>query len=69
MAISAKQEILNDYDREHATTMKVLRAYPNDKLDLKPSPKSKSARDVAWIFVLERGLGARVWNDELASWI
>jgi len=62
-----KQAFLEAYDKEHATTMRVLRAYPSDQLDLKPSEKSKTAREVAWIFVLERGLGAKVWNDELAD--
>jgi uncharacterized damage-inducible protein DinB len=63
----AKQQFLNAYDREHATTMRVLRAYPQDQLDFKPHPRSNSARDLAWTFVLERGLGARVWNDAFAS--
>ena len=64
---SAKDQFLNAYDREHAITMKVLRAYPEDQLDLKPHPKSNSARDLAWIFVMERGLGMKVWNDEFAQ--
>jgi uncharacterized damage-inducible protein DinB len=63
MAKSAKETFLANYDREHAVTMNVLRAYPEDQLDLKPSPKSNSARDLAWIFVLERGLGEKVWED------
>src|SRR5687767_12886701 len=63
MSKSAKETFLEHYDKEHETTMRVLRAYPEDQLDLKPSPKSNSARDVAWIFVLERGLGTKVWND------
>lgn len=62
-----KQSFLNTYDREHATTMRVLRAYPEDKLDLKPSPRSNSARDLAWTFVMERALGTKVWNDEFAK--
>jgi uncharacterized damage-inducible protein DinB len=67
MSLHAKQTFLDTYDREHETTMRVLRAYPDDQLDLKPSPKSNSARDLAWIFVLERGLGTKVWNDEFAK--
>jgi uncharacterized damage-inducible protein DinB len=67
MAKSAKETFLENYDREHAVTMNVLRAYPDDQLDLKPSPKSNSARDLAWIFVLERGLGTKVWHDEFAK--
>lgn len=64
---SPKQQFLDAYDREHEITMRVLRAYPEDKLDLTPSPKSKSARGIAWIFVLERGLGDKVWNDEFVK--
>lgn len=64
---NAKQQFLNAYDREHAITMRVLRAYPEDQLDLKPHPKSNSARHVAWTFVMERGLGTRVWNDAFAG--
>ena len=65
--MSKKATFLANYDREHATTMRVLRAYPPDQLDLKPSPKSNSARDLAWIFVLESYLGIKVWNDEFAK--
>lgn len=67
MSKSPKETFLEHYDREHEVTMRVLRAYPDDKLDLKPSPKSNSARDLAWIFVLERGLGTKVWNDEFSK--
>lgn len=63
-SLAAKQTFLDNYDREHATTMSVLRAYPEDKLDLKPHPKCRSARELAWVFALERGLGTMVFNDE-----
>jgi uncharacterized damage-inducible protein DinB len=62
-----KQQFLASYDREHATTMRVLRAYPTDKLELRPHPKCKTARELAWMFVLERGLGTRVMNNEFAK--
>jgi uncharacterized damage-inducible protein DinB len=65
--INAKQKFLETYDTEHATTMRVLRAYPQDQLDLKPSDRSKTARELAWVFVLECRLGKRVWNDEIAQ--
>lgn len=64
---SAKQQFLAVYEHEHATTMKVLRAYPTDQLDLRPHPKCKTARELAWVFVLERGLGAMVFQDAFAS--
>lgn len=65
--MSRKETFLTNYDREHETTLRVLRAYPTDQLDLKPSPKSNTARDLAWIFVLERYLGIMVWNDGFAK--
>jgi uncharacterized damage-inducible protein DinB len=67
MPKSPKEMFLEYYDKEHATTMRVLRAYPEDQLDFKPHPKANSARTLAWIFVMERGLGTKVWNDELAK--
>ena len=67
MSAHAKQAFLETYDNEHATTMRLLRAYPEDKLDLKPSEKMKNARDLAFIFVLECGLGMKVWNDEFGK--
>ncbi len=67
MATSPKQRFFEVYDSEHATTMRLLRAYPKDKLDVRPHPKLKSARELAWVFVLERGLGTKVWHDEFAK--
>src|ERR1700737_1921594 len=67
MAPSAKQNFLDNYDREYETTMRVLRAYPPDKLDLKVAPNANSARDVAGIFVLECGLGTKLWHDAFAK--
>lgn len=43
----------NFYEREHATTVRVLRAFPADQAGMKPSEKSNSATDLAWTFVLE----------------
>src|SRR5579884_3556932 len=51
---SPKQAFLDTYDREHATTLRVLRAYPADQADLRPHPRCRSAREIAWTFVLER---------------
>ena len=65
VAPTSKQQYLEAYEREHAITMRLLSAYPPDKLDLKPHPKCKSARELAWIFVGERGLGTMVLKNEL----
>ena len=50
-----RDEFLRIYDAEHEKTLRVLRAYPKEKADLRPHPKSKSALELAWIFVTEQG--------------
>ena len=64
---SSKDQFLRDYEREHEITMRVLRAYPTDQLDLRPAPTCKTARELAWVFVAERGLGTMVFNDVFAK--
>jgi hypothetical protein len=49
-------EFLKAFAHEHATTVKVLLAYPADKLELQPHPKCKTARDLAWMLVQEQGM-------------
>ncbi|MGI9078030.1 MAG: DinB family protein [Gemmatimonadaceae bacterium] len=51
---SAKQQFLGVYEHEHRTTLRVLRAYPEDKLDLRPHAKCKTARELAWLMVKEQ---------------
>jgi len=67
MSKSPKQTYLEDFDREHERTMRVLHAFPPEKSELRPHPKSKSARELAFVFVAECGLGVKVWNDEFAK--
>lgn len=62
-----KEQLLQSYDREHATTMRVLRAYPKDKLDLRPHEMSKTARDLGYVFVAERHLGTFAFNGGFSS--
>jgi uncharacterized damage-inducible protein DinB len=56
--MSEKEQFLRTWENEVATTLKVLRAYPPAKAELKPHGKSRSARDLAWTFVFEGTAGA-----------
>ena len=62
-----KERFLETYEKEHATTRRVLRAYPKDKADLRPHAMCKTARELAFVFAVERGLGTVVMNNGLAS--
>ena len=46
--MTEKETFLNVWDTEFKTSLKVLNAFPEDKLDLKPAEKSKTAKDLAW---------------------
>jgi len=65
--MSAKDAFLRTFDEEHARTMRLLRAYPTDKLELRPHAMSKTARELAWVFVLESMLAGTIWRDEFAK--
>ncbi len=63
--MSEKQAFLDAWDRESATTLKVLRAYPGNQEDLKPHPTCRSAKDLAWTFVFEGVGGAQAVQGEM----
>lgn len=52
---SAREHLLGAFEREYEKTMRVLRAYPGDKWELRPHAMCKTARELAWMFVLEQG--------------
>ncbi len=61
--MSETEKFLATKEREFQTTVKVLKAYPADKLDFKPHEKSSSAGKLAYNFALEE----RVNVDALAG--
>jgi len=52
MVASPKQQFREAFEREHDTTMRVLRAYPDDQGDFRPHARSRTAREVAWPIAL-----------------
>jgi len=54
--MTEKEMFLQTWEREFQTTLKVLKAYPPDKLDLRPHERSRSARELAWQFVVEESI-------------
>ena len=65
---SQKQRFLEVYEKEHETTMRVLRAFPADQAEFRPNERCKPARELAWTFAIEPRLGTMViFNDVFAS--
>jgi len=52
--MTEKEQFLSQLQKELPTTMRVLKAYPAAKAELKPHGKCKSARELAWMFVTEQ---------------
>jgi uncharacterized damage-inducible protein DinB len=48
-----KALFLSFWDKEAPATRKVLSRIPQARCDYKPDPKSRNARDLAWLIVLE----------------
>ena len=53
---STTRQLLAVFERETAITRKVLSVYPADQAELRPHPRSRSARELAWMFTTELGL-------------
>ncbi len=51
--ISEKEMFLNMWEKEFQTTLKVLKVFPVNRENFKPHEISKSAKELAWIFVTE----------------
>jgi uncharacterized damage-inducible protein DinB len=60
-----KEQFIQTWEREFHTTVKVMKAYPADKLDLKPAEKSKSARDLLFVFANEQHFLSQILDGAL----
>jgi len=54
--MTEKDMFLQTFGHECQTTLKLLKAYPAAKGDYKPHERSRSAKELAWTFVIEQGL-------------
>ncbi len=55
--MSEKENFMRTWDREFQITLKVLKNYPPSRQDYKPHEKSRSAKELAWTFVMEEKTG------------
>jgi uncharacterized damage-inducible protein DinB len=62
----ARETLAEVWETESATTLKVLRAYPADQAELRPHERSKTARELAWMFPLEMKLSAAAVRGKMS---
>jgi uncharacterized damage-inducible protein DinB len=60
-----RQQFIDALGREHEKTLRVVEAYPADQSELKPHPRSNSARQLVWTFALEELLIQKALKNEL----
>ena len=65
--MSEKEQFLKTYEAECKRTMKVLRAFPAEKSELKPHDKLRTARDLAFAFATESGLGIYALQNKIGT--
>jgi uncharacterized damage-inducible protein DinB len=47
--MTEKDHFINTHNRENATLLNLLKEYPADQMDMKPAPKSRTARELAFV--------------------
>src|SRR6266487_5055679 len=62
--MSERKAFLDAWEREAATTMKLLRAYPGGKETLKPHDTCRNAKELAWTFAFEGAAAAQAVKGE-----
>src|SRR5688500_19401625 len=50
---SPRQQFVDAFERETATSLKVLKAFPPEQSELRPHEKMKTARELAAMFTME----------------
>ena len=62
---SPRQQFIDALTREHEKTRRVVEAYPAEQSELKPHPRSSSARQLVWTFTIEEKLILKALKNEL----
>jgi uncharacterized damage-inducible protein DinB len=60
-----REQFLQVFNTEHATTLRVIRAYPIDQGSFQPHTRSHSAKRLIWTFAQEQDVVARAIDGTL----
>ncbi len=54
--MTERDQFLQTLERESAITIRQLKAFPANQGDFKPHAKSRTARELAWVFAMEQAV-------------
>lgn len=63
--MTERDQFVQAFSRESAITLKLLKAYPADQGELRPHPKLRPARELAWVFVTEQAIAGMALGGKL----
>ena len=63
-----KELFLNFWNREATAMRKVISRIPQEQSDYKPEPKSRTAREIAWLIVMEELVLAEGLEKGIIEW-
>jgi len=66
--VNEKELYLNFWNREATATRKVISRIPEKQSDYKPEPKSRTAREIAWLIVMEELVLAEGLEKGIIEW-
>ena len=63
--MNEREQFIRVWEREFPTTLKVLKAFPAAKSDFKPHERSRSARELAFVFSIEESVMQMVFKGDV----
>ena len=54
--MNEREMFVNTWKTEHEILMRVLKAFPEEKLDMVPAEKCRTPRELAWVFAGEQAM-------------
>jgi uncharacterized damage-inducible protein DinB len=63
--MSEKDAYAATFEKEYQTTLRVLRAFPKEKIGFTPHERSKSAKELGWMLVLNQQVVEPVLRGDL----
>jgi uncharacterized damage-inducible protein DinB len=66
--VDEKALFLKFWEREAPATRKVISRIPQEKSDYKPEPKSRTAREIAWVIVMEEKVMGEGLENGTIEW-
>lgn len=63
--MNEREQFIRVWEREYPTTLKVLKALPPSKSEFRPHERSRTARELAFVFVVEENIDGMIFKGDV----